>query len=339
MTMSDVTKIEWADKTWSPWHGCTKVSPGCANCYAETWAKRFGADIWGQGKPRRINADWDKPRRWNERAGGKVVRVFPSLCDVFDAEVPAEWLERFLCLVADTPHLTWLVLTKRPELVATKWGKISRNRGCSAWLPDNLWLGVSVEDQARAAERIPVLPDIPIRWRWISVEPMIGPVDLFRAAGIMGVGMMNIIDWVVVGGESGPGARPCDLAWIRAVVEQCRAARVPCFAKQLGSNPVMEPGPISWPITHLKGGDPMEWPEDLRVREWPPMAAPAPDEDAPSEGFSYAGLLKAASRPEAQAELARCRAETDAAEARHQAALAKWIAEGGSEEDFCRLAN
>lgn len=336
--MSENTKIEWCDHTWSPWRGCTKVSPGCANCYAEALSKRNPAVLgnWGKGKPRVLAKNWGEPVRWNRVAGngkcdccgstrdasntgnckrcGEIdrtftrPRVFPSLCDWLDDEVPIEWLARFLALIHDTPNLDWLLLTKRPENWLNRIEEVKRyalRKGnpprphedaaaaalAGHWsvgdYPINVWIGTSVEDQIRADERIPALLKIPARRRFLSVEPMLGPVDLSmwlpnKDADGDTTARYNYehpkasIHWVIVGGESGSGARPCNVEWIRDVVRQCAAAGVPCFVKQLGSNvvqswndPSISPSTFSVKLKHPKGGDPAEWPEDLRVRQFP----------------------------------------------------------------------
>jgi protein gp37 len=287
--MGDITAIEWATHTWNPWEGCTKVSPGCAHCYAATRNHRFGHDNWGAGKPRRRTSEdyWRRPHLWNARVhpGQERPRVFPSLCDWLDDEVPADWLADFLEVIQDTPHLDWLLLTKRPERWLYRLAKAYSHlllhptrAELRTWLeewrdgtaPDNVWLGVSVEDQPRAEERIPILQGIPSTLRFLSVEPLLGPVNLPSSAfdGAGSLSAMEGIHWVIVGGESGPGARPCNAQWIRDLVKQCRAAQVPCFVKQLGSNSVEEPF-RRYTLKHLKGGDPSEWPFDLQVRQFP----------------------------------------------------------------------
>ena len=311
--MGTKTNIQWADSTWSPWRGCTKVSPGCANCYAETLARRNPSVLggWGRGAPRVLAKNWNEPAGWNRKATQRREewenrwdgtlreafdpqsipdpparpRVFPSLCDWLDPEVPAEWLARFLQLIHDTPSLNWLLLTKRPELWA------ERMRACIAlavasipaleWFnggpPPNVFMGVSVEDQARANERIPLLLEIPAVMRWLSVEPLLGPVDFravpgFNRSGSAGVEILRSF-WVVVGGESGKEARECHAGWIRRVVEQCRGSKVPVFVKQIGSNPVDDlENAVRWgKVRDPKGGDPLEWPFELRVRELPAL--------------------------------------------------------------------
>jgi protein gp37 len=225
-------------------------------------------------------------------------RVFcASLTDWLDDEVPIEWLADLLKLIHDTPNLDWLLLTKRPQ----NWkSHMTHVMACSSrtgrndedlfgfaydWLygnhPSNVWIGTSVEDQTRADERIPLLLDIPAKVRFLSCEPQLGPVDLFRACfgpditfGMNhGPALRFGVDWVIVGGESGHGAREFDLDWARSLVEQCRAAGVACFVKQLGENPIEQVSgmrPTSLGLIHdKKGGDMAEWPADLRVREFP----------------------------------------------------------------------
>lgn len=215
-------------------------------------------------------------------------RIFPSLCDWIDDEVPIEWLADFLRVIYETPNLDWLLLTKRlenwsPRLkacadigsqLAIDWlsDGIDRN---SKGAPPNVWIGTSVENQKYADERIPALLKIPARVRFLSVEPLLGPIKIraFEADGDP-LYLPNIaadIHLVIVGGESGPGARLCNIEWIRDIKRQCEAALVPLFCKQLGSFVVegQEPARRTVRLKHPKGGDPSEWPEDLRVREFP----------------------------------------------------------------------
>lgn len=288
--MSEQTAIEWADATWNPWEGCTKVSPGCANCYAEARNHRFGMDNWGKGKPRRRTSasNWKKALVWNRAPrlapNDQAPRIFPSLCDWLDPEVPIEWLADFLKLVHDTPNLRWLLLTKRPELfdrriqdVINRCDRMSvleislRYWAHEGQAPHGVWIGASVEDQQRADELIPELLKIPAAVRFLSVEPLLGPIEFGAVPGGLVSPIYqdrrNKIDWVIVGGESGAKARPCNIDWIRRVVQDCRGAGVPCFVKQLGSKPTQEEDRLL--IKHPKGGDINEWPEDLRVREFP----------------------------------------------------------------------
>ena len=286
--MSEKTLISWTDSTWNPWEGCTKISPGCANCYAATRNHRFGGDNWGKGKPRRRTSpgNWRKPHVWNRAAQGKPKSVFPSLCDVYDSEVPIDLFVAFLRVIFATPNLRWLLLTKRTDLHFIRlWEAMNlliRNYDehslFGQWLtkwregvpPQNVWVGASVENQAMADRRIPELLEIPAVKRFLSVEPMLERIDLQYAAltGAESLQSRGGIDWVFFGGESGPGARPCYLQWIRDGVRQCQLAGVKVFVKQLGAFPVMGRDDAHI-VRDKKGGDMSEWPEDLRVREMP----------------------------------------------------------------------
>lgn len=230
--------------------------------------------------------------------------VFPSLCDWLDDEVPIKWLERFLELIHKTPNLKWLLLTKRPENFVSRLREVQRHMTVDpldivdridAWIsgdrvPQNVWIGTSVEDQLRADNRILDLLHIPAIVRFLSIEPMLGSINLTPWIGVFKHRPLEwgSIDWVIVGGESGPKSRSCNVDWIRSIVRQCYEAKVPCFVKQLGAR-VMDPlttcahtVPTNqcWPdgtetnghhvlLTHPKGGDQSEWPEDLRVRQFP----------------------------------------------------------------------
>lgn len=482
--MGSDTKIEWCDRTFNPFIGCTKVSPGCDHCYAERYGKRFGI-TWGPGQPRKRTSDasWREPLRWNAKAEreGRRYRVFcASLADVFDNEVPDQWRDELFGLIAATPNLCWLVLTKRignakayitdpatplrvdtmkhvvmagrleelhaPERIAAipgwtgyfitskgrvlsdrtnagargadrheikpqpgeaghervmlrvngestrqlvhrlvltafdrpprgdeqgchidgdpqnnalwnlRWGDQSSNwqdskrhgtrrrysklsehdvetirsrqaagetaaslglafgvsdtqirnivRGAQ-WQPERrlewplqtVWLGATICNQEEADRDIPKLLATPAAVRFLSIEPILGPVDL-NWRGLRALGHVHDehcavpchhrpggdVDWVIVGGESGPQARPTNVEWIRSIVQQCRAAQVPVFVKQLGSKPFERDGDCGhrrlpddaegrrygFPDRRdPKGGDPDEWPEDLRVREFP----------------------------------------------------------------------
>jgi protein gp37 len=258
------TTIEWTDYTFNPWWGCAKVSPGCKNCYAETFDKRVGGDHWGIGKPRRTMsaAYWRGPVKWNADAekGGVRRRVFcASMADVFDPEAPEGLLEQLWQLIAETPNLDWLILTKRPER-ARKWIT-------TAW--PNVWLGTSVESQKYADERIPELMATPAVIRFLSCEPLLEPVDVAR---ILGVRAFPLVQWVIVGGESGHEARPFDPAWARSLVDQCRRVGITPFVKQMGQNWDYDANaaiPRPKRMREIHGRDMDEWPEDIRVREWP----------------------------------------------------------------------
>lgn len=216
--MGYATGIEWASHTWSPWIGCTNVSAGCDNCYAETMmAKRLHFVEWGNA-PRRRTAEngWREVRKWNRKAADERRICFPSLCDPFDNQAPDEWRDDLWSLIADTPALTWTLLTKRPQnirkMLPDNWG--------DGW--PNVWLGVTTENQTEADRRIPMLQSIPAVVRFLSAEPLLEPI----APDLAG------IHWVICGCESGSQARPCDLDWIRSLRDQCSAAGSAFFLKQ-----------------------------------------------------------------------------------------------------------
>jgi protein gp37 len=257
--MGQDSSIEWTDHTFNPWIGCTKVSAGCAHCYAESIDHRFGGGHWGQGAPRKRTSEsnWKQPLAWNRKAerDGTRPRVFcASLADVFDPAVPNEWRADLMDLIDACPCLTWLLLTKRPELVseliaaAAINGDMFYGPSGGSWValewsegrpPANVWMGTSVEDQAAADQRIPHLLAVPAAKRFLSCEPLLGPVDLSpwvpipeRVYGAQRTGLG--IDWVICGGESGPKARPMHPDWARSLRDQCQAAGVAFLFKQWG---------------------------------------------------------------------------------------------------------
>jgi protein gp37 len=325
--VSGNTSIEWTDATWNPVRGCSRVSEGCRHCYAEQVAARFsgpgmpyeglakrvGGEARWTGKVRLIPEHLNDPLRWK-----KPRRVFVnSMSDLFHEGLSFDEIAAVFSVMAMAEQHTFQVLTKRPERALEFFCAAS-----TRWPLPNVWLGVSVEDQATADERIPLLLQTPVAVRFVSYEPALGPVDFTRIA--LGVKRTNgygdrwiewdalsgsewqhykptrpesrdgkehhaiictnhpRLDWIIVGGESGRGARPFDLRWARNTAEQCRAAGVACFVKQLGASPF---SPVDM-ITHRgntermplgfsrylndsKGGDWLEWPEDLRVRQYP----------------------------------------------------------------------
>ncbi len=364
--MSDGTKIQWTDATWSPVRGCAAVSAGCSNCYAQRTAHRFsgpgqpyegltrqtaGGPKW-TGAVRLVREVLDQPLRWR-----KPRRVFVnSMSDLFHGDVPDDYIDRVWAVMAQCPNHTFQILTKRPERmrdylsnpkqkhrvldeltgrtvshevadgvrharrVAAPWIHVRMGRGRSgndiarwylSWLGEagalpNVWLGVSCEDQSAVDERIPLLLKTPAAVRFVSAEPLLGPLNFrsvpykgdtnyfldtlggrystTRCGGgtpfTFGMAKLKALDWVIAGGESGPGARPCNVEWIRSIVNQCREAKVPVFVKQLGAAPRgdrgeglprLEPGFSA--LRSRKGDDMDEWPEDLRVREWPEVRA------------------------------------------------------------------
>jgi protein gp37 len=266
--MGETTGIAWTDSTFNPWVGCTKVSAACDHCYAETWSRRTGhPELW-RGERRRTSAsNWQQPLKWNRKAVADGVRrrVFcASLADVFDNQVPERWRDDLWHRIAQTPQLDWLLLTKRPQnirkmLPDPRIGTPAWNNG---WA--NVWLGTTAEDQPHFNDRWRHLREIPARVRFISYEPALGPLSLPRS---------NQPDWVIVGGESGGHARPFDLTWARAVRDECKSEGIACFIKQLGARPFEEFAPgCDHFLTNLRdraGADPVEWPADLRVQEFP----------------------------------------------------------------------
>ena len=268
-----MSKIEWTrnddgteGKTWNPLAGCSVVSPGCTNCYAMRMAariERMQPDGHYKGLTKRVNGNpvwtskiarapdklFNAPLKWR-----KPTRVFVnSMSDLFHEAVADEWIDEIFKIMAQCPQHTFQILTKRP----------ARMR---AWCVKNapvpypqIWLGVSVEDQARADERIPLLLDTPAAVRFISAEPLLGPLDIaqymHKRAGDGGAGLHPMwwaekrLQWVIVGGESGPGKRPVNLGWMRDIRDQCKAASAPLFVKQIDKK---------IPI-----------PDDLMIREYP----------------------------------------------------------------------
>jgi protein gp37 len=243
------TTIEWTatyqdgiatpGMTFNPWIGCTHVSPGCLHCYAETMMDhRYQKVEWGKGKPRirTSEANWRKPLQWNKQAAiaGRRAKVFcSSLADVFDPEVPDGWRFDLYNLILQTPSLDWLLLTKRPEhvknMVPGDWllppGSLKALPFPCGW-PTNIWIGTSVEDQRRADERIPHLLNVPAAVRFLSCEPLLGPIDLGKYLVSGG------ISWIIAGAESGAGARPMDEQWVRSLCNQCGFFDIRFFYKQ-----------------------------------------------------------------------------------------------------------
>ena len=360
------SRIQWTEEVWNPVRGCSRVSPGCDNCYAMRQAHRFsskggpyegltrlrakdGAVDWS-GVVRFVPGKLVEPLRWK-----RPRRVFVnSMADLFHESMSDEEIEAVFGVMASCPHHTFQVLTKRARRMR-EWVSKANHERCVAelchrdvpfsspagrrdrlenlgagwaWPLSNVWLGVSVEDQQRADERIPHLLATPAAVRWVSAEPLLGPLELrpylglhCQECGVYGedlplddwcavgsgwgdghdansshpCGPMTRdpetvgIDWVVVGGESGPGARACSTEWVRRIVKQCDVADVACFVKQLGALPEFRVpvervesaygshGPTELvarvPLKHSKGGDISEWPADLQVRNYPEVTA------------------------------------------------------------------
>lgn len=320
------TKIEWTDAVWNPVRGCSRVSEGCRNCYAERIAARFSgrgqpyegfaqvAEYHPQtGSPRTgLRGHWtgrvelipeklNEPLHWR-----KPRRVFVnSMSDLFHEELPDQAISDVFSVMESARRHTFQILTKRPKRMLAwvkKFDEWLRYAGSVSFVEKipNVWLGVSVEDQATADARIPLLLQTPAAVRFVSYEPALAPVDFKewfedgiptseQLAGPRGAHYVRHgvprLHWLICGGESGPGARPMDVAWARSVIAHCKIAGVPCFVKQLGAKPFTDhrtrPSGENWYWTSLlrdrKGGDPAEWPEDLRVREFPVARTPEPN--------------------------------------------------------------
>lgn len=270
------TKIEWTRGpngeqgfSFNPWVGCTKVSDGCNSCYAESWAKRSGSVTWGGERRLTSAANWAMPLKWNRIAAetGTRPRVFcASLADVFDNQVLREWRYDLLWLISNTPNLDWLLLTKRignaQEMLDSECARMGFPWSAERW--PHVWLGATVCNQKEADRDVPKLLAVPARVRFLSIEPMLGPIDISTirarfvavngpAVGDISAGLIKPlegpcgIDWVICGGESGPKARPMRAEWARSLRDQCEAANVAFLLKQWGEwlpdnqNPTMAP--------------------------------------------------------------------------------------------------
>lgn len=229
--MGQNSKIEWTHHTFNPWWGCVRVSPACKYCYAESWARRVGVEVWGNGAERRFFSDkhWAEPLKWNREAEAAGVRrrVFcASMADVFENRRDLDvWRARLWPIIENTPWLDWLLLTKRPQHV----GRLAPWR--EIW-PHNVWLGTTAESQKWANERIERLMEFPVAVRFASCEPLLGEVDLSRWLAPMTAG--HGLNWIIAGGESGSKSRPMNPAWAESIRDQCQAANVPFHFKQWG---------------------------------------------------------------------------------------------------------
>ena len=276
--MAENTKIEWTDHTFNPWEGCQKVGPGCDNCYAETRNARFGggqAVNWGPGAPRRRTAasNWKLPLKWNKQAElamrawedfktghlgltddellakgfikPRRPRVFcASLADVFDNAVDPQWRVDLFNLILKTPNLDWLLLTKRIGNVNSMLAEIALDEECywpqsEVWPLPNVWIGATIVNQEEADRDIPKLLAVPAKVRFLSMEPLLGPVSfegLFANPSnpADGTNALEALDWVIVGGESGPGARAMHPGWARSLRDQCQAVGTAFLFKQWG---------------------------------------------------------------------------------------------------------
>lgn len=292
--MAESTGISWCDSTWSPWRGCTPVSPGCDHCYAAALSKRTGGPAYVPGAPRQrtTEAYWRQPARWEQRGfsacavcswrgewprvkGVMVVpgrcptcngmlmparrKVFPSLCDPFDNEVDPAWRADLFALIADTPSLTWLLLTKRignaermiaEALIALEPGgdlradqfPWSADQVVKPWPWPNIWLGATIVNQTELERDLWKLGTTSAARRFVSYEPALGPLDFWLPLDAT-IAKRPTIDWIIAGGESGPGARPAQRDWFRSLRDQCAIAGVPFLFKQWGE---WAPG-SNWP--------------------------------------------------------------------------------------------
>jgi protein gp37 len=270
--MGEHTKIAWADSTWNPWIGCTHAGPGCDHCYAETQNKfrRWNGGTWGNAAPRQVTAEqtWRAPLNWEDKArAGRVGKdakrwlVFAGdLCDIFDRLGDNAARTRMWELFRQTPHLTWLILTKRPQHISkflpADWGEGYRN----------VWLGVTVENRKNGYPRIKALRRVPATMRFLSCEPLLEGLPDIELTGI---------DWVIVGGESGSEARHFDVEWARAIRERCHESSTAFFFKQLGSAPFLGGSPFT--LDHCKATGARDrqgvmvenFPPDLQIQSWP----------------------------------------------------------------------
>jgi protein gp37 len=256
--MGKTTAISWTDHTFNPWWGCTKVSAGCDNCYAEAFDRRLGGDHWGKGEQRRVFADkhWREPLHWDqdaERDGVKRKVFCASMADVMDDEAPEGARERLWNLINNTPHLIWQLLTKRPHRY-------------SRYLParftfQNVWLGVTAESQECYDVRGPIMREVAcmkgLLW-WVSYEPAIGPLSLLTEA-MRTASSYAIPDWIICGGESGMRRRAFLQEWAEDLRKQCKLLSIPFFMKQMGG------------VTAEKGK--LAIPAHLQIHEFPEITA------------------------------------------------------------------
>lgn len=275
------TAIEWTDATWNPIRGCSRVSEGCRHCYAERVAARFsgpGQPYEGLANMTKVGPQWtgkirlvpeklEQPLHWR-----KPRMVFVnSMADLFHEDVPEDFIDQVFAVMALTPRHTYQVLTKRPERMrdymrGRDWSdaanevhdRLIRRLDSPLFLQGevvppllNIWLGVSSEDQATADERTPLLLETPAAVRWVSAEPLLGPIDFW---GIPTDWPESSLRWVVVGGESGPGYRPMKIEWLESIVDECKQTNVPVFVKQ-------DSGP--------RPGKQGRIPDDLWIKEYP----------------------------------------------------------------------
>ena len=259
------TKIAWTENTFNPWVGCDAVSPGCANCYAKRMTERWHGKGAFAERRRTSKQNWKMPAKWNREAfeNGRRVKVFcGSMCDWLDDQVPAEWLSDLLFEIARTPYIDWLMLTKRPENFGVRMMDVYRKREThgTAWhwlngeYPENVWFGVTAENQKMWDKRVEAMREIPARVKWVSAEPMVEKIT-------PGLKDFETVKWVVAGGENGPKARRCDSRWILGMSETCMTAFVPFFFKQWGENADRRGVTDAEGLNALMTGSCRMWPE------------------------------------------------------------------------------
>jgi protein gp37 len=270
--------IEWTQYTFNPWMGCTNVSPGCANCYATTSTpvRVFNVE-WGKGKPRHRTGEskWKAVRsldRKSAKAGVRTKVFCASLADWLDPEAPSFWLCDLLELIASTPNLDWQLVTKRPELFRDRMASVMRDwegtpgaKVADRWRnfrisPKNVWFGCTAENQKTFDHRTQEMAYIDARVKFLSMEPLLESVK-------MNFGLTRPVDWIIVGGESGSHARVTDIEWIESIVTQSQSLKIPVFVKQLGSHAYYQQ--LRFNTVSKKGGDITEFPEHLRIRDFP----------------------------------------------------------------------
>ncbi len=291
-----VTSIQWTDRSANPirvqhrktgkvgWH-CVKTSPGCSACYSEAINRRFGTGLpFSRRSTEDVEVFFDtRPMEAILKLRKKGQKIFLcDMTDLFGDFVADSFIDLAFTYMAMAKDQVFQVLTKRIDRAAHYFREADHPFSAPRSVPPNVWIGCSVEDQQRADERIPELLKIPATVRFLSVEPLLGPINL----GLWRVDIPKHREswptervrnfWTIIGGESGPKARPCDMAWIRSIVEQCREAGVPAFVKQMGAYPVDDSvhgeRKTTVVLRDSKGGDWDEWPEDLRIREFPEPA-------------------------------------------------------------------
>jgi protein gp37 len=315
--MAERTEISWTDATFNPWIGCTQVSPGCDGCYAKAMMDdRYGRAKWGAGQPRvrTSEANWRQPLSWNRKAEreGRRLRVFcASLADVFDNEVPDAWRLDLFRLIRGTPHLDWQLLTKRIGNAPIMLGNVRllADEYIEPFPWPNVWIGATVVNQEEYDRDIGKLLRLPAAVHFLSVEPMLGPIDMRMGGASMpdyaDHRPLASLDWVIVGGESGPKARPAHPDWFRSLRDQCAAAGVPFHFKQWGEWVPVDRNPDGTvaPVEEIVGL--LELSEGWRIRtDW---LSP----NGGVVGHSFARVGKAAAESGAERQLFFCSNPSD----------------------------